>query len=340
MPTVVTGASGFLGSILTRALVARGRRVRALDLNRGVGLESLDLEWVEGDVLDRVGLAAALEGADVVYHLAGVISITGDPTGRVWATNVDGVRNVAEAALEAGVRRFVHCSSIHAYDIASVRVIDEDSPRSTSPRLPVYDRSKAAGEAALREIVEQGLDAVVCNPTAIIGPGDFTGSRMNTVLGTLFRRRLPALVGGGFDWVDVRDVADSMIAAEEKGRTGENYLLAGHPLSVRDLAGVVENVTGAHAPSVTVPLWFAGLWSPIADVLSLQTGSPLWYTTESLNALRSYPIVSRDKAARELLHRPRPIEDTIADLYRWCAGTQPTRFRSSIRRREEASHPG
>lgn len=317
MATVVTGASGFLGGVLIRELLARGTPVRAVDLRRGQGLDGLDIEWMQADVLDRSSLGAALHGADSVYHLAAVISVSGDPTGRVWETNVTGVRNTAEAALEAGVRRFVHCSSIHAYDIGATDDITEESPRSEDPQLPVYDRSKAAGERELHRVIASGLDAVICNPTAIIGPGDFTASRMNSVLIAMFRRRLPALIEGGFDWVDVRDVARSAMEAERVGVTGENYILAGHHLSVTELAGVVHEVTGIRVPSITLPMWFASLWSPIANIVGRRSNSPLWYTTESLNALRSDPHVTSNKARRELDHEPRTIHDTVSDLYEW-----------------------
>ena len=324
MLSVVTGASGFLGGVLVRELLADEHRVRAVDLAPGPGLEALDVEFVAADVLDRQSLDSALEGASTVYHLAAVISVTGDPTGRVWTTNVDGVRNTALAALGAGVGRFVHCSSIHAYDTGAVKLVTEESPHATSPHLPVYDRSKAAGEAALREVISQGLDAVICNPTAIIGPQDFAHSRMNAVLLTMFRRRLPALIEGGFDWVDVRDVGSSMIAAGLHGRTGENYLLPGHHLTVRGLADVVQRVTGVRKPAVTVPMWFARLWSPVADVAARRVDNPLWYTSESLRALRCDPVVSGAKAGRELGHHPRPIDETIADMYGWAAGDTPS----------------
>lgn len=304
--------------MLARALLAEGRRVRAVDLTRGPALDGLDIEWMEADVLEPSSLEEVMADANIVYHLAAVISVTGDPTGRVWNTNVHGVRNTAEAALAAGVERFVHCSSIHAYDIGGVAgVVTEDSTRSDHRGLPVYDRSKAAGEQALRRVIDKGLNAVVCNPTAVVGPGDFTDSRMNTVLVALFEGRLPALVAGGFDWVDVRDVADSLIAAERKGRTGENYLLPGHHMSVEELGSVVEKVTGMPKPRVTVPMWFARVWSPLANIVSRRTGNPLWYTSESLNALRSNPLVSGEKARDELGHRPRQLEETIRDLYLW-----------------------
>ena len=317
MLTVVTGASGFLGGALARTLLAEGRQVRCVDLQRSPGLDGLDVEWMPVDVLNRPSLDVAFRGAGMVYHLAAVISVTGDPTGRVWATNVDGVRNVAEAALSAGVRRFVHCSSVHAYDLEAVDRVTEDSPRATAAGLPVYDRSKAAGEAALQQVIDRGLDAVIVNPTGVVGPYDFAQSRMNRVFLAMFQRRLPALIAGGFDWVDVRDVASSMVAAESEGRNGENYLLPGHHLSLRELGVVAEQVTGVPKPAVTVPMWFARMWSPLADVVSRRSGNPLWYTSESLHALRFNPAVSGAKAEARLGHRPRPIDETVKDIHRW-----------------------
>ncbi len=318
MTSVVTGASGFLGGALVIELLARGRAVRAVDLHRGPTLDGLDVEFVHGDVLDPPSLDIALEGAGAVYHLVALISITGDPDGRVHRVNVDGVRNVAEAALGAGVRRMIHCSSVHAYDLETpTDLLSETSPRATAPGLPAYDRSKAAGEAALREVADRGLESVVINPTGIIGPYDFAPSRMGLVFRALFRGRLPALIEGGFDWVDSRDVASAMVVAESRGRTGENYLLPGHHLSIPDLAAVAEKVSHVPKPRWTIPMGLARFWSPLGDVLARRSGSPLWYTTESLHALMHSPAVSGKKASEELGHSPRPTEVTVGDIYRW-----------------------
>lgn len=308
-----------------RRLLEEGRHVRAVDMRRGAGLEQLDVEFVEASVLDPRAMEQAVRGAAVVYHLAAIISVVGDPTGRVWATNVDGVRHTAEAALRAGVARLVHCSSIHAYDATGVAVVDEGSPRAEKRRLPVYDRSKAAGEAELRRIIATGLDAVICNPTGVIGPGDHARSRMNTVLSAMFEGRLPALVEGGFDWVDVRDVVTSLLAAERRGRSGENYLLPGHRLTLEELADVAETVTGVRRPSLTVPLWLARVFGPLGAAMSRRNGSPLWFTRETLHALESCPRVSGAKAAAELGHHPRPIEDTVRDLAAWSLGSSTSR---------------
>jgi dihydroflavonol-4-reductase len=270
------------------------------------------------DVLDVASLRTALDGAEVVYHLAARISVTGDPDGLVWATNVGGVRNVAEVALASGVRRFVHCSSVHAFDLdRSGGHLDERSPRADRPSLPAYDRSKAAGEWELRKVVQRGLDAVVVNPTGVIGPCDFEPSRMGTFFAALAQGRLPALVAGGFDWVDVRDVAEALIAAEERGRTGETYLVPGHWHSLRGLARMVAEVTGVSPPMVAVPMGVARLWGPLGTVLARRWDSPLLAGSESLHALRFGGAVSGEKAARELGHRPRPAMESVRDLYAW-----------------------
>jgi dihydroflavonol-4-reductase len=318
MITVVTGASGFLGGVLVRDLLARGHRVRAADIRRGPSLEGLGVEFVTVDVLNSASLQPALDGADVVYHLAAMISVTGDPTGRVRSVNVDGVRNVAETALAVGVGRLVHCSSVHAYDLETTEpLIDETSARATRPGLPAYDRSKAAGEAALQEVVKRGLDAVVVNPTGVIGPYDFAPSRMGHVFLALAQSRLPALVNGGFDWVDVRDVASALMTAEQRGRSGESYLLPGHHVSLPDLSSVAQDVTGVPGPTITLPIGLARLATPLTNVIGRRTASPLWFTTESLHALRFSPPVSGGKAAAALDHHPRPFDETVHDIYRW-----------------------
>lgn len=317
MVTVVTGASGFVGAVLVRELLSRGEEVRAVDLHRGPALSDLDVAWSFGDVLDPASLDSAFAGADLIYHLAAMISISGDPTGQVWRVNVDGVRHAAEAARRAGARRFVHCSSVHAYDLEAGRELDEAGRRAVAPHLPAYDRSKAAGEAALRGVIEAGLDAVVVNPTGVIGPMDYAPSRTGALFLALFRGRLPALIAGAFDWVDVRDVAGALISAASTGKTGENYLVPGHLRSVRDLAAAATEVSGTPPPWLTVPMWAARLWGPIGDVVTRRSGNPLWYTSESLHALRFPPALSGDKARAELDHQPRPFVTTVSDIYEW-----------------------
>lgn len=316
--TVVTGATGHLGANLVRALVAAGRRVRVVVHRDTRALAGLDVERVTGDVCDPPSLERAFAGASIIYHLAALISVTGDRGGKVTRTNVEGVRNVAEAALRSGARRLVHCSSIHAFRMAGVRgTIDESAARAEPKRDFAYDASKAGGERELRARIERGLDAVVINPTGVIGPHDFGPSRVGKLLLDLHGRRMPALVNGGFDWVDVRDVVTALLAAETKGRTGENYIVGGHWHTIRELATMASATTGVRAPRLTVPLWMGLLGVPGAALYGAIVKREPLFTREGLVALSRTCRVAADKAARELGHTPRPIAETIRDTYAW-----------------------
>ena len=340
MTTVVTGASGHVGGNLVRELCARGRKVRAMVHTEARALEGLDVEIVKGDVRDVGSLRRVFAGADRVFHLAALISIGGDRGGLVPATNVGGARNVATAAHDCGVERLVHFSSIHAFHIAAHgRAVDETRPRADTPAHGAYDRSKAAGEAAVREVIGRGLDAVIVNPTAVLGRHDYGPSRMGRVLLDLYHRRLPSLVDGGFNWVDVRDVVAGALAAEEKGRTGESYILSGNWCSLADLAAMVEEVTGKRPPRINSPMWLARTGAPFIELFGRLTGKEALYTAESLAALRANRSVSHEKATRELGYRPRPTAETVADTYQWLAeaGLIPA---GAIRRPAAAAKPG
>lgn len=332
MRVVVTGATGHVGANLVRSLVARGDQVRVVVRARTQALEGVDVERVPGDVRDPGSLRAAFAGAEVAYHLAAVISISGDPQGLVRAVNVDGARNAAEAALAAGVRRFVHCSSVHAFDLyrrgSAARAGQPAGPGridETWPRVPdypphfAYDRSKAAGEQAVRAVMERGLEAVILHPSGVVGPYDFGPSRMGRVLLQLHRRTLPSLVDGGFDFVDVRDVALGLIAASERGRPGENYLVTGNHVRIAELAAAAHAVTGVRPPRLSTPIWVARLGVPVfAAIGKVQRAEPL-YTHESLSVLQSRHQFDCTKARRDLGYAPRPLEATLRDTYAWFA---------------------
>ena len=315
MTVVVTGASGHLGTNLVRALVAAGHPVRAVDMRRGPGLDGLDVELATADVVDADSMRAGLAGADVVYHLAARISIAGDPDGSVWRVNVDGVRVTASAALAAGVRRFVHCSSLHAYDMSVNGRVDEFHPRSVGAGTPLYDRSKWAGEVALRQVAAGGLDYVVVNPSGIVGPVDLAPSRMGRTLLAAFRGRMPLVIPGGFDWVDVRDVAAGLMAAGERGRTGDNYLLGGHRASVAELVAMAAAVAGRRPPRGSVPLKLVSPVAAAAVRIPARYRDRVLLTPESIHAVTTDPDVVSNKARADLGYSPRPLAETVEDLY-------------------------
>ena len=316
---VVTGASGHLGANLVRQLLAAGRSVRVLVYGETRPLDGLDVERVPGDVLDEGSLQAAFRGAGVVYHLAAFISILGSQRGRLEAVNVGGTRNVVRACLAEGVRRLVHFSSIHAFrQFPLDEPLDESRVLSDAGKAPAYDQSKARAEREVLAGVERGLDAVILNPTAVLGPFDFEPSRMGRVLRDLQAGALPALVAGGFDWVDARDVCTAAMAAEARGRRGERYLLSGTYLSVAGLAALVAEVSGRRAPRVVLPQWLARPMAPLAELLSRITGAEPRLTRDSMVALRTgNPQVRNDKARAELGFSPRPLRVTVEDTLRW-----------------------
>lgn len=319
MKITVTGATGHVGANLVRTLVAAGHHVRALThSSRAAALDGLEVERVACDLTDPGSLGDAFAGSDRVFHLAARISIAPGDEHLVRAVNVDGTRNVVAACLAAKVPRLVHFSSIHALSSTPVdQPIDETRAPAEGPRLPPYDRSKAAAEREVQAGVARGLDAVIVNPTAILGPYDFGPSPMGRVLLDLYHRRLPALVDGGFDWVDVRDVVAGALAAAERGRSGERYLLSGARKSVRELAALVEELTGVRAPRFVSPMWLARVGAPFATAAARMVGKAPLFTSHSLHALRNHVDVRHDKAARELGYTARPLRQTLQDTFAW-----------------------
>jgi len=322
LTVVVTGAAGHVGANLMRALLAQGRPVRALIHKNRRATEELDTEVVCGDVCDLSSLCNAFDGAEVVYHLAANISLSMSEWPLLELVNVIGTRNVVEACLRCGVRRLVHFSSIHALTQKPKDIpIDESRSLVDSQHCPPYDRSKAAGEKEVRKGIERGLDTIIINPTAVIGPHDYQPSHFGEALLALANRKLPALVTGGFDWVDVRDVVEGATRAEARAPAGAKYLLSGHWVSIRELATIVEEITGIPAHRLFFPLWLAHIGAPLATTLARLTGKRPLYTSVSLRALRSNRNISHERATRDLDYHPRPFKETIIDTLSWFEGS-------------------
>jgi dihydroflavonol-4-reductase len=317
MTVVVTGAAGHVGANLVRALLAQGRPTRALVHTDRRALEGLDLEVIEGDICNLESLVNAFKGAEVVYHLAAHISIL-----KNWplleSVNIIGTRNVVEACLRSKIRRLIYFSSIHSMtqEPEDVRV-DESHPLIASRYYPPYDCSKAAAEKEVCQGIEKGLDAIIISPTAITGPHDYKPSHFGEALLRLAKGNLPALVPGGFDWVDVRDVVQGAMQAEERAPVGAKYILSGHWVSLCDVAALVEQVTGVPAPGLICPMWLARAGAPLICAFDRLAGKRPLYTGASLRALCDNRHVSCEKAARELDYHPRPFRETLIDTLRW-----------------------
>jgi dihydroflavonol-4-reductase len=315
---VVTGAAGHVGANLVPALLAQGRPVRVLVHADRRAFQKLDVEVIPGDIRDPDSLAGAFKGAEVVYHLAARISITQYDWPQLEEVNVNGTRNVVEACLRCGVRRLIHFSTIHSIAMTGADgPVAESSSLVDSRHYPAYDRSKAAAERLVRQGIEGGLDAVIISPTGIIGPNDYKPSHFGDALLRMASGRLPSLVGGGFNWVDVRDVVGGAIRAEEKAPPGAKYILSGHWVSVRETARLVARITGVPAPGFVCPLWLAGIGAPFISVFDRLAGRRPLYTSVSLKALRDNRKISHRKATRELDYHPRPFKETLVDTLRW-----------------------
>jgi dihydroflavonol-4-reductase len=314
---IITGVSGFVGGNLARVLISQGAEVKGLIRQDRRAVEGLDIQLLEGDLLDPQFLKRAFQDADVVYHLAATISLTGNSP-QMKVINVVGTRNVVEACLSSRVRRLVHCSSIHAFVQTPLNVpLDESRPLALDRHHPAYDVSKAAGEIEVHKGLEKGLDAVIINPTGITGPFDFKPSFFGKAILAMSQGKIPALVKGGFDWVDVRDVVSGMIRAEEVAPTGSNYLLSGNWRSVEEINKLVVKFTNTKQPRIIVPIWIAYLGLPVINLISKITRNEALYTRFSLSALKSNRHVSHARATRDLGFQPRPFEETIFDTLQW-----------------------
>ena len=279
------------------------------------------MEVVEADVRRYDSLLQAFRGADVVFHVAGIVSIAGGGFKRLQETNVGGTRNVLAACREAGVRRLIYTSSVHAFVDWPVGTCLEETTVIDPLRVRApYAKTKAEATLLVLDATKQGLDAVVVFPTGIIGPHDFRPSDTGQLVLECSRGRLKASVPGAYNFVDVRDVAQGLMAAAKKGRAGEGYILAGHEITVGDLLQRVELITGEPAPSLCLPLGFVRALSFLFPAYYWITRERPLFTTYSLDVISSNCFMSHEKADRELGFSPRPFRETMEDTLRWFRG--------------------
>lgn len=317
---LVTGATGHIGNVLVRELLARGKAVRALVLpgEDRHPLEGLQVEWMEGDVLDLASLERAMQGVDQVFHLAGIISIKSGKDALVRRVNLDGTRNILRAMRACRVTRLVHTSSIHAFRDAPLdEQMDERQPFDPANARGEYDRSKAEATLEVLEAAREGMHAVIVCPTGVIGPFDYRGSEMGRVLLDCDREAPQFYIDGGYDFVDVRDVAQGMILAGERGRRGECYILSGERVTILDMIQAVRKVTGRPVRAVWLPLFLAHLASWLTPVYYTLTRTRPVFTRYALATLLSNSNISSAKARRELGFTTRPAAESIADTVKW-----------------------
>lgn len=318
---VVTGATGHVGNVLVRELVSHGRIVRALVLpdDDRRPLAGLDIEIVNGDVTDLTSLESAFAGADIVFHLAGIVTIMPRMAKILERVNVGGVRNVAAACRATGVRRLVYTSSIHAIaEPPHGTVIDESQPFDPDRVLGDYARSKARATLLLLEEVHRGsLDAVICCPTGITGPYDYGISNIGQLILDFASGQLKSYVSGAYDFVDVRDVAGGLILAADKGQTGRHYIFSGAQVQVPELMGELARDVGYPAPTYRIPAAIARAAGVLASAYYRLLRRRPVFTAYSIDVLRSNSQVTSARAREELGFTTRPWQESIRDHVEW-----------------------
>lgn len=316
----ITGATGHIGNVLVRELLNRGEKIRALipDFEDTYPLKNLDIKIVKGDVRDLDSLINAFNGAEYVYHLAGIVSIGSGMAKKINEINVLGTKNVIEACIISKVKRLVYVSSIHAFTEPPHGIpILETKEFDPCKVVGFYGKSKAEATIEVLKAIDRGLDAVILHPTGVIGPYEFKLSNTGQVISDFLNKRLFAYIDGAYDFVDVRDVALGIIQACEYGRTGENYILSGEQITVFNILKILEEETGIKAPKTKIPIWLAKLSAPLFELYyRLMKQQPI-FTSYSITTLTGNSLTSCDKATKELGYKARPIRESIKDTITW-----------------------
>ena len=324
MKAFVTGGSGHVGGNLVRELLSRGYQVDCLVRSDTRALDNLDVKLVKGDMLNPKEIAPLMSDSDVVFHSAAFVAVEKIQEDLMHKINVEGSRSIATAAVESGVKKMVHFSSVHAFEQhPTSEPLVEARPLVTDPKALPYDRTKAEAQKVVLGYRDQGLEVNVIHPTGIIGPYDFKPSRMGNVLQDITNGNMPFAINNGFNWVDVRDVAKSAVNCIDKGVDGQNYILPGHWASIPHLSTLIKQITGNRTHLVAVPFWMAYLALPFASISSRISGKRPSFSRGSLQALAiQCKNIPGTLANEHLDHQPRPLLDTIDDTVSWLTQNQ------------------
>ena len=320
MKVLVTGATGFIGGNLVRALKARGYGVRALvrDQSSTLTLENTGVEVVPGDVRDRESVARALEGCQAVFHCAALYTFWSLEPREVYQVNVEGTKTVFEEALKSGVKGAVYTSTVSTIGIPKKGMGTEEMDPSPRDLIGHYKRSKYQGEKEALRAASTGLPVVVVNPTAPVGPWDVKPTPTGGIVLDFLRGRIPAYVNTGMNMVDVEDVATGHVLALEKGQPGQRYILGNRNMTLKEVLKTLESITGKKGPRLRVPINLVvalGIIDQLIEgkLLRRRPRIPL----EGMRVARKPMYVTNDKAVRELGLPQSPVEGALENAVRW-----------------------
>jgi dihydroflavonol-4-reductase len=320
MTTLVTGATGFLGNHVARQLVTRGERVRALvrPSSQLRALEGVAAEHVVGDLRDAASLAAALEGVEGVFHVAADYRLWARRPEEIYQSNVEGTRNLLEAAHRSGVERFVYTSTVGTIAVPRPGSLPNEETRAElREMIGHYKRSKFLAEQEALRAAARGLPVVIVNPTTPVGPGDWKPTPTGRLILDFMRGRMPAYVDTGLNLVPVEDAARGHLLAAERGRVGQRYILGGLNLTLKEILRMLSGVTGRPAPQVRLPHTVALLTGYADWVVSRLLGREPQIPLDGIRFARHKMFVDGSKAARELGFHSGSVEEALERAARW-----------------------
>jgi dihydroflavonol-4-reductase len=315
-PSLVTGASGFLGWHVARLLLERGRRVRAL-VRPGSRVEGLDVETVTGDLRDAASLDRAAAGCGLVFHVAADYRLWAKDPGDLYRSNIDGTRNLLQAAQRAGVERVVYTSTVGCIGVPHDGIGDENSPVTVKDMSGDYKRSKFLAEQVALEFARGGFPVVIVNPTAPIGDHDVKPTPTGKIVLDFLNGGMPAFIDTGLNVVDVRDTAEGHLLACEKGRIGERYILGSENLTLAQILQKLAAITGSKAPTTKLPYAVAYCAGACSTAWAGVTGRPPRVPLDAVRMARKKMWVTHQKAVRELGFQPGPAEQALARAVNW-----------------------
>lgn len=314
----ITGASGHIGGMVSKQLIESGHSIGAFVYQSKI---DLNIPQHFGDLCSAEDVNEFVKHYDVIIHLAADISVDNRAKDKMWRTNVEGTRNIVDACKRYGVKRLVHCSSIAAINQFPLEeTIDEtrDLVNNDSKTATAYGKSKAAAERVVLDAIKEGLEVVMVAPTSVMGPMDYKPSVLGQSLLDMYFNRIPAVVKGGQDWVDVRDIAAGVIAAMERGKSGEKYLLGSEFFTIQELSKLIGEIFQRKTPSLALPFWIARLGVPFEEFKSRRSGKENGFTQEGLTALKyGNTKISHEKAIRDLGYNPRPVRQSLKETLEW-----------------------
>ena len=323
---LLTGATGFLGRSVVQLLLLRGCRVAALVTEKDPLCDTLPEEVVRyrGDLTDKASMRDFFAGGGnsfCVLHCAGIVSVASRPGEIIYRVNVDGTQNVIDLCREFGAEKLVYVSSVHAIaEKPAPQTITEPNRFSPEDILGDYGKSKAMATALVLKAAQSGLNASVVLPSGILGPGDLARGNMTRMLLAFCRGRLPLGVKGGYDFVDVRDVAVGVLACAERGKAGECYILSGHYTTIQDMFSLTASQLGRKAPKFCVSATLASCAAPVFEKIAQLRGERPFFTPYAIAVLRSNGRFSNAKATAMLGYHARPLRETLQSMILWFQG--------------------